>query len=72
MVGLIVAAFPHFNAMRKFVIKRLVIESKIGKLTNEQNLMMRVDERMNMYDVAPENAEKIRAQMDTICLLPMR
>lgn len=32
MVGRIVAAFPHFNAMRKFVIKRLVIESKIGKL----------------------------------------
>ena len=26
--------------------------------------MIRVDERMNMYDVAPENAEKIRVQMD--------
>ena len=32
MVGRIVAAFPHFNTMRKFVIKRLVIESKIGRL----------------------------------------
>jgi 6-phospho-beta-glucosidase len=31
---------------------------------NEQNLMIRVNIRMNMYDVAAENAEKVRAQMD--------
>ncbi|HCQ8721292.1 TPA: glycoside hydrolase family 1 protein [Enterococcus faecalis] len=37
---------------------------KNWQVTNEQNLMIRVNERMNMYDVAPENAEKIRAQMD--------
>ena len=30
MVGRIVAAFPHFNAMRKSVIKHLVIESKLA------------------------------------------
>ncbi|MGC3613155.1 glycoside hydrolase family 1 protein, partial [Enterococcus faecalis] len=29
-----------------------------------QNLMIPVDERMYKYEVAPENAEKIRAQME--------
>ena len=72
MVGRIVAAFPHFNAMRKSVIKHLVIESKLWQVTNEQNLMIRVDERMNMYDVAPENVEKFVHKWITICLLPMR
>ncbi|WP_080876102.1 glycoside hydrolase family 1 protein [Oceanobacillus timonensis] len=31
---------------------------------NEQNLMARVNIRMNMYDVPAEQAEKVRAQMD--------
>lgn len=34
--------------------------------------MIRVDERMNMYDVAPENVEKFVHKWITICLLPMR
>ncbi len=31
---------------------------------NEQNLMMRVNERMNIYEADPVKQEKIRAQMD--------
>ncbi|MEK5175588.1 glycoside hydrolase family 1 protein [Heyndrickxia sp. FSL W8-0496] len=31
---------------------------------NEQNLMIRVNERMNIYNVPSENIEKVRAQMD--------
>lgn len=45
---------------------------KNWQVTNEQNLMIRVDERMNMYDVAPENVEKFVHKWITICLLPMR
>lgn len=37
---------------------------KNWQVNNEQNLMIRVNERMNMYDVAPEDAERVRAQMD--------
>ncbi|MGF2146155.1 glycoside hydrolase family 1 protein [Vagococcus fluvialis] len=37
---------------------------KDWQVNNEQNLMIRVNERMNMYDVAPEDAEKVRVQMD--------
>lgn len=37
---------------------------KDWQVNNEQNLMIRVNERMNMYHVKPENAEKVRAQMD--------
>lgn len=31
---------------------------------NEQNLMIRVDERMNMWDTPKEDCERVRAQMD--------
>ena len=34
------------------------------QVNNEQNLMIRVNERMNMYDVPKEDAERVRAQMD--------
>lgn len=37
---------------------------KHWQINNEQNLMIRVNERMNMYHVAPEDTEKVRAQMD--------
>lgn len=37
---------------------------KHWQVNNEQNLMIRVDERMNMYDVKPEDRERVRAQMD--------
>lgn len=37
---------------------------KDWQVNNEQNLMIRVNERMNMYDVTPEDAERVRAQMD--------
>ncbi|ORF46829.1 glycoside hydrolase family 1 protein [Gilliamella apicola] len=37
---------------------------KHWQINNEQNLMIRVNERMNMYQVAPEDIEKVRAQMD--------
>lgn len=37
---------------------------KKWQVNNEQNLMIRVNERMNMYHVQPENVEKVRAQMD--------
>ncbi|SDQ36017.1 glycoside hydrolase family 1 protein [Carnobacterium viridans] len=37
---------------------------KDWQVTNEQNLMIRVNERMNMYQVEPKDAEKVRAQMD--------
>ncbi len=37
---------------------------KHWQINNEQNLMIRVNERMNMYKVAPHDVEKVRAQMD--------
>lgn len=37
---------------------------KHWQVNNEQNLMVRVNERMNMYDVPAEDAERVRAQMD--------
>ncbi|WP_462412589.1 glycoside hydrolase family 1 protein [Neobacillus sp. Marseille-QA0830] len=37
---------------------------KNWQTNNEQNLMIRVNERMNMYNVPSENIEKVRAQMD--------
>lgn len=37
---------------------------KNWQINNEQNLMIRVDERMNLYDVAKDQIEKVRAQMD--------
>lgn len=37
---------------------------KNWQINNEQNLMIRVNERMNMYKVAPADTEKVRAQMD--------
>ncbi|MFD1385504.1 glycoside hydrolase family 1 protein [Oceanobacillus sp. M60] len=37
---------------------------KHWQVHNEQNLMIRVNIRMNMYDVPSEQAEKVRAQMD--------
>ncbi|XKM12842.1 glycoside hydrolase family 1 protein [Orbaceae bacterium ac157xtp] len=37
---------------------------KNWQINNEQNLMIRVNERMNMYNVAPIEVEKVRAQMD--------
>lgn len=37
---------------------------KNWQVNNEQNLMIRVNERMNMYDVPEKNWERVRAQMD--------
>ena len=37
---------------------------KYWQVTNEQNLMIRVDERMNIEEPDPWKADKIRAQMD--------
>lgn len=37
---------------------------KYWQVHNEQNLMMRVDERMNIYETDPVKKEKMRAQMD--------
>lgn len=37
---------------------------KIWQVNNEQNLMIRVNERMNMYKIKPDDIEKVRAQMD--------
>lgn len=37
---------------------------KYWVIHNEQNLMMRVDERMNICETDPLKKEKIRAQMD--------
>ncbi|MDF7671424.1 glycoside hydrolase family 1 protein [Orbaceae bacterium ESL0721] len=37
---------------------------KIWQVNNEQNLMIRVNERMNMYHTKPEDIERVRAQMD--------
>ena len=37
---------------------------KYWQVHNEQNLMVRVDERMNLYETDPVKKEKIRAQMD--------
>ncbi|MDF7667880.1 glycoside hydrolase family 1 protein [Orbaceae bacterium ESL0727] len=37
---------------------------KSWQINNEQNLMIRVNERMNMYDVKANEIEKVRAQMD--------
>lgn len=37
---------------------------KIWQVNNEQNLMIRVNERMNMYHVQPNEIEQVRAQMD--------
>ncbi|WEV43455.1 glycoside hydrolase family 1 protein [Lactobacillus sp. ESL0684] len=37
---------------------------KYWQVINEQNLMIRVNERMNMDDVPAAEAEKVRAQMD--------
>lgn len=34
------------------------------QINNEQNLMIRVPERMNMYDVPQDQIESVRAQMD--------
>lgn len=37
---------------------------KYWQVHNEQNLMIRVDERMNIYETDPYLADKMRAQMD--------
>ena len=37
---------------------------KYWQVHNEQNLMIRVDERMNITESDPQKADKIRAQMD--------
>lgn len=37
---------------------------KYWQVHNEQNLMMRVNERMNIYETDPVRQEKLRAQMD--------
>ena len=42
---------------------------KYWQVHNEQNLMMRVDERMNIYETDPVKKEQMRAQMDYhLCL----
>ena len=44
---------------------------KYWQVINEQNLMIRVDERMNINEADPLKADRIRAQMDSTCSWPM-
>lgn len=61
-----------FKLMRKSVYSSgfWCIRSKFGSLTNEKNIMIRVDERMMMYDVAPRKCLKNSCTNGFRCLLP--
>lgn len=56
-----VYAFERFS---RICYKEFGDRVKYWQVNNEQNLMIRVNERMNMYDIPTENAERVRAQMD--------
>ena len=53
-----------FERYAKVCFKHFGDRVKYWQPHNEQNLMMRVKERMNIYETDPYKIEKIRAQMD--------
>lgn len=63
-----------FERYAKVCFKEYGDKVKYWQVINEQNLMIRVDERMNINEPDPWKADKIRAQMVTICfwLMPLQ
>ena len=58
-----------FERYAKICFESFKDKVKFWQPHNEQNLMIRVDERMNMYDIDEEKADKMRFQMDyNMCL----
>ncbi len=53
-----------FERYAKVCFERFGDRVKYWQITNEQNLMIRVDERMNINEPDPWKADKMRAQMD--------
>lgn len=53
-----------FERFARVCFKRYGDRVKYWQVTNEQNLMIRVDERMNITETDPWKADKQRAQMD--------
>ena len=53
-----------FVKFAKICFEEYGAKVKHWQVTNEQNLMIRVDERMNINEPDPWKADKIRAQMD--------
>ena len=53
-----------FERYARICFKEFGNQVKYWMVHNEQNLMIRVDERMNIYEEDPYLADKIRAQMD--------
>ena len=53
-----------FERYAKICFQEFGHKVKFWMIHNEQNLMIRVDERMNIYETDPYQADKVRAQMD--------
>ena len=58
------ACISAFRRYAQICFKEFGDRVKNWQVFNEQNLMVRVDERMNMYHIEGKNKERVRAQMD--------